>query len=67
MERTLVNKYLTAHIIVLDISKGIDMASQLLVCYFCRGTTRGVISEHLKKDSYLDWFANIILKAIFNS
>lgn len=67
METTLLNKCLAAHIIVLDTNKWIDMAPWLLVCYIPKGTARGVINEHLKKDGHLDWFANTILKAIFSS
>lgn len=57
---------LTAHIVVLDTNKWIDMAPWLLVSYIPKGTSKGVINEHLKKDGHLDWFANITLKAIFS-
>lgn len=54
-------------IIVLDTNRHINMISWLLVCCFLKGTLKGVIHEHLKKDGHLDSFANIIVKAIFSS
>lgn len=66
METTLFNKCLTTSIIVLDTNKHINMTSWLLVCCILKGTPKGVIHEHLKKDGHLDSFANIIVKAIFS-
>lgn len=66
MEIILVNKCLIVYIIELDINKWRDMVFWFLVCYIFKGIFRGVINEYLKKDGYLDWFVNIILKVIFS-